>query len=273
MPDPYASIAEADPQVQERLADVLELRAADPQQRAMLDSYLAEIDFPQRAQVLEIGCGTGAVSRVLARRQGVGKVIGVDLGSIFLAKARELSSGFSNLQFEQADGRSLKYEDGVFDVVVMHTLLCHVPGPERTLAEAYRVLRPGGWLSIFDGDYVTTTVAIEDNDPLQSCAEAAIAWLVHDKWLFRRLPALIRSAGFQSARTRSHGYLETSNPSYMLTLVESGADFLSAAGRIGSDAATALKAEARRRADADQFFGHIAYVNLIARKPSRTNAA
>lgn len=267
MPDPYASIAEADRQIQERLAGVLELRAADPQQRAMLDSYLADISFPQGAQVLEIGCGTGAISRVLARRQGVGKVIGVDPGPIFLAKARELGSGISNLQFEQADGRSLKYKDGVFDVVVMHTLLCHVPGPERTLAEAYRVLRPGGWLSVFDGDYVTTTVAIGDNDPLQSCAEAAIAWLVHDRWLVRRLSALVRSTGFHNLRTQSHGYLETSNPSYMLTLIERGADFLVASGRLGADAAAALKFEGRRRADSGEFFGHIAYASLIARKP------
>ena len=267
MPDPYASIGEADPQLQERLAGVLELRAADPQQRAMLDSYLADISFPHGAQVLEIGCGTGAISRVLAHRKEVGKVTGVDLGAVFLAKARELSFGISNLQFEQADGRSLQYGDGVFDVVVMHTLLCHVPGPERTLAEAYRVLRPGGTLSLFDGDYATTTVAIEDHDPLQSCAKAAIAWLVHDQWLFRRLPALVRSAGFEHARTRSHGYLETSRPSYMLTLIERGADILSATGRLGSDTATALKLEAKRRADAGQFFGHIAYVSLIAQKP------
>lgn len=62
-------------------------------------------------------------------------------------------------------------------------------------------------------------------------------------------------------------YLETSNPSYMLTLIERGADFLVTSGRVGPDAAAALKVEARRRADSGQFFGHIAYASLIARKP------
>jgi len=78
MPDVYATIAEVEPALQECLAGILELRAADPQQRAMLDAYLSEIAFPARARVLEIGCGTGSVTRVLARRPGVAKVIGVD---------------------------------------------------------------------------------------------------------------------------------------------------------------------------------------------------
>jgi cyclopropane fatty-acyl-phospholipid synthase-like methyltransferase len=63
MPDVYAAIAEVDVATQERLAAILELRAADPQQRAMLDSYLSEVGFPPAARVLEIGCGTGAVTR------------------------------------------------------------------------------------------------------------------------------------------------------------------------------------------------------------------
>jgi hypothetical protein len=43
LPDVYATIAEIDVAVQERLADILELRAADPQQRAVVDSYLSEM--------------------------------------------------------------------------------------------------------------------------------------------------------------------------------------------------------------------------------------
>jgi hypothetical protein len=46
MPDVYTAIAEVDVATQERLAAILELRAADPQQRAILDAYLAEVEFP-----------------------------------------------------------------------------------------------------------------------------------------------------------------------------------------------------------------------------------
>jgi hypothetical protein len=55
MPDVYASIIEADPEFQRRLAEFIELRFADPRQQAMLRAYLSEIEFPQDAIVLEVG--------------------------------------------------------------------------------------------------------------------------------------------------------------------------------------------------------------------------
>ena len=136
------------------------------------------------------------------------------------------------------DGRDLPFDDSSFDAVVCHTALCHIPGPEGVLAEALRVTRPIGWLAVFDGDYATTTVAISDHDPLQALAlKAAIAALVHDRWLFRRLPTLIQAAGWQVVRTRSHGYVETAEAQYMLTLVDRGADALAAAGIISDETA------------------------------------
>jgi hypothetical protein len=91
---------------------------------------------------------------------------------------------------------------------------------------------------------------------------------VHDRWLGRRLPALVGGCGFEMERFRSHGFVETTEADYMLTIVDRGADILGASGHIGDDAASALKAEARRRVEAGQFFGHIAYVSLIARRSS-----
>ena len=53
----------------------------------------------------------------------------------------------------------------------------------------------------------------------------------------------------------------------MLTIIDRGADALAAAGHVGEPAAEALKAEARRRVTAGEFFGHIAYASLIATRP------
>lgn len=260
MSDVYATIETADEAVQERLADVLELRGADLQQRAMLEDYLADLMLPEGARVLEIGCGTGAIARVLAERPGIGEVIGIDPSPVFIDRARRVAAGIDNLWFSPGDGRELPFADASFDAVVCHTVLSHVPGPERVIAEALRVTAPGGALAIFDGDYATTTVATSEHDPLQACAEAAMAALVNDRFLVRRLPALVRDAGWDVVRTRSHGYIETADPGYMLTLVDRGAELV-AAGE-------ALKAEARRRIAAGTFFGHIAYASLIARRPS-----
>jgi hypothetical protein len=61
MPDVFAAIAHAPEPLLEMIAHVLELRASMPQQQEMQRTYLREIEFPEGAKVLEVGCGTGAV--------------------------------------------------------------------------------------------------------------------------------------------------------------------------------------------------------------------
>ena len=266
MPDVYATIQQQSREVVETIARAMEVRAASPQQRAMLDQYLSNIAFPDKATVLEIGCGTGPIAEVLAQWPGVAEVVGVDPSPVLLEKAREQRGTISNLAFREGDGRSLPFSDAEFDVVVLHTTLCHVPSPERVLAEAFRVLRSNGWLAVFDGDYETITVTTHPNDPLGPCIESFKESFINDIWLMRKLPALATSAGFRVVRFESHGYIESSEPTYLLTVIDRGVDRLVAPGVIGQELGTALKAEARRRAARGEFYGHIGYVSLLARK-------
>ena len=93
-----------------------------------------------------------------------------------------------------------------------------------------------------------------------------MAALVHDRFLVRRLPSLMRAAGWQFVRTHSHGYVETTDAQYMLTLIDRGADALVDRGTVTDGLAAQLKQEARRRVAAGVFFGHIAYASVIARR-------
>jgi ubiquinone/menaquinone biosynthesis C-methylase UbiE len=268
MPDIYTKVAEAPSQVLLGLMAALELRAADAQQRAMLQTYLIDAALPEGARVLEVGCGTGAVTRVLATWPGVGETIGVDPSPVFVARARELAAGLKTITFEEADGRLLPFATSTFDAVVFHTTLCHVPDPAVALREAVRVLRRGGCLVVFEGDYATATLATTAGDSLNMCADAFREYFVNDPWIVRRLPALVRAAGLKLERVRSYGYVEAPDPGFMLSSwVDLGADALVAAGRIGADVASALKAEARRRVASGEYFGHIAYMSVVARKP------
>lgn len=266
MPDIYANVTQVDPQLLARIGEVMEARAADPAQRAMLQSYLSEIELPPAASVLEIGCGTGAVARTLARWPGVSSVLGCDPSEVFLARARVLAAHLPNLSFRGGDGRQLDVPSASLDAVVLHTTLCHVPEPERVLAEAARVLRRGGWLAVFDGDYATATVAVAAGDPLQSCVEVFRESFVHDPWIVRRLPQLLEAAGFRAQRLRSHGYVEALEGGHLLSWVERGADVLLGSGRIGVELAAALKAEAQRRSRERQWFAHVAYGSILGRK-------
>jgi hypothetical protein len=136
------------------------------------------------------------------------------------------------------------------------------------LREAVRVMRPGACLAVFEGDYATATLAIGPDDPLEVFAEAFREGSVHDPWLVRRLPALLKAAGLQGIHVRSYGYVEAPEPGWMLpSFVEYGAEALVASGRVGAEEAAALKAEARRRVESGEYFGHIAYMSCVARKP------
>ncbi len=276
MPDVFANITSVPDGMLEVIANVLETRAAIPSQQEMLRDYLSEIAFPENAEVLEVGCGTGPACRVLADWPNVAKVVGVDPSPALLNKARALSmgiaggitGGIAEIEFEEGDGKSLRFDDASFDVVILHTILTHVPEPDAILAEAYRVLKSGGSLGLCDGDFSTATLQTGPNDPLEACTGAFVEGFVNDKWLVRRMSALAQAAGFKVQPIRSYGLIETITPGLTMSWVDRGADALSAQGRIGSELAEALKAEGRRRAETGSFFGYMAYAALTAHKPA-----
>lgn len=97
-------------------------------------------------EVVEIGCGLGRVTRVLAARAR--HVHALDVSGEMLARARELNPGLANVTWSRNDGRTLAgLADASADAVFSHVVLQHVPDPAITYAyvtEIGRVLRPGG---------------------------------------------------------------------------------------------------------------------------------
>jgi len=266
MPDPYASIANIDESIQERLGNVLELRGADPRQKEIMESYLTSLDLAENTNVLEIGCGTGVISRYLSSIDTVESVTGIDPSPVFIEKATELGRNIPGLTFSTGDARSLDFGDELFELVVFHTTLCHVPSPEIVLKEACRVLRPGGVLAIFDGDYASASVAIDKHDPPQVVLDKMVSNFVENIWLTRQLPMVLTKLGLVLKDFRSHGYTAVSDPSYMLTLIDRGVEMMVDSGVIGSSQGEAIQSEAKRRVESGEFFGQISYISAIAQK-------
>lgn len=91
-------------------------------------------------RLLDIGTGTGVVAAAAARQLGA-SVIGVDFSETMLAEARRSVRG---VDFRTASADALPFDDGSFDAVVANVVLHHLGRPEAALAEAHRVLLPGG---------------------------------------------------------------------------------------------------------------------------------
>ena len=241
-------------------------RAAAPARRAILDDYLAALPFPQGARVLEIGCGSGPVTRVLAGRLGGAAAVGIDPSAGFIARARALGAGHPNLAFLRGDGHAPPFGDATFDAVVFHTMLLHLADPPRALAAAQRLLRPGGYLSVLDPDVQATSFAVADHDPLQAMYTAAIPGSFRHPWLARRLPGLLGAAGFAVERVRNYGTIETRDEAGALAFVDASADAAADAVGFGAELAAAFKAEARRRLAAGTFVREGSSISVIARK-------
>ena len=105
--DPWMQVRALPEDALAALANVLEVRAAEPAQERIRQSVMADalIGAPAEASVCEVGCGTGAVSRYIASLPSVGRVIGVDPSPRFLERARQI--GGESVEYVTGDGAAL----------------------------------------------------------------------------------------------------------------------------------------------------------------------
>ena len=101
-------------------------------------------------RALDIGTGTGRLLELLAPRLSAGLGVDASRAMLALARARLARPGFSHCAVRLADMYRLPLPDGGFDIVLMHMVLHHAEDPAAALAEAARVLRPGGRLVVVD---------------------------------------------------------------------------------------------------------------------------
>ena len=103
-------------------------------------------------ELLDCGCGPGAITMGLAAWASHGRVVGVDIGEAQLKAARRSAAerGIGNVEFRQASVFELPFPDKSFDVVFSQAMFCHIPNHAVALAEIHRVLKPGGWVAIRD---------------------------------------------------------------------------------------------------------------------------
>lgn len=128
-------------------------------ENALRNPWLAKT-IPPQSKVLDIGCGAGFLTNFLARLGHT--VYGVDLSSKSLDVARSQDSTGS-VHYQVGNGTTLCFEDNSFDVVAAMDLLEHVEDPEKVVAEATRVLKPGGlfFFHTFNRNFLSWLIIIK----------------------------------------------------------------------------------------------------------------
>jgi demethylmenaquinone methyltransferase/2-methoxy-6-polyprenyl-1,4-benzoquinol methylase len=103
------------------------------------------------ARALDLCCGTGDLTRLLARRVGrQGQVIGLDFAAAPLAIAQQRSLGYPQIQWVQGDALAVPYGDRTFAAITMGYGLRNVASIPQALREMYRLLQPQGQIAILE---------------------------------------------------------------------------------------------------------------------------
>jgi ubiquinone/menaquinone biosynthesis C-methylase UbiE len=254
----------------EALAGRFEARGKNPQFAGMLDQYLDAMNVEAAGSVLDMGCGTGLAARAIAGRPGFsGQVTGVDLSPYLVAVAERLAGeeGISErTEFQVGDTSKVEAPDATFDAVVAHTLLSHVEDPAGVVNEAARVLRPGGMLGIFDGDYASLT--FEHPDPARAKAydEALVSAVVTNPRVMRQMPRLLKEAGLELVACFPHVLAEVGQAAFWSSAIEAYRRLIPRAGVMDEAAADAWAAALRESSDRGVFFGSSNYYAYVARR-------
>ncbi len=122
-------------------------RITEPKTERLLDEWL-QSKLGAGDSVIELGCGTGRYTTVIAKT--VAQVVAGDQSPAMLLEAQKKTANFKNVSVQREDCFGTTFPDTSFDVVFMGTLLHIVQLPERAVAEARRLLKPGGRLLAID---------------------------------------------------------------------------------------------------------------------------
>ncbi len=152
------------------------------------------------ADLLDVGCGPGTITRDLARAVAPGRVVGIDAAPSVVAEARERAGDVPGIAFDVGDLFALPYADDTFDVVHAHQVLQHVADPVLALVELRRVCRPGGLVAARDSDYPAFAYAPIDPEMVRAVAAyGELTRVNRTHWdAGRRLLGWSHAAGFDT---------------------------------------------------------------------------
>ena len=176
-----------------------------------------DIRFPAGAKVLEAGCGTGAQTVILAQNNPAAQFTSVDIseGSLQKAAAAVAAKQITNVKFAQQDIYETDFADESFDHLFCCFVLEHLADPELALTRLKRVLKPGGTITVIEGDHGSFFChPFSDNI---AAAVDCLVWLQRQKGgdalIGRRLYPLLSSSGFDQVEVRPRTvYADTSRP-------------------------------------------------------------
>jgi ubiquinone/menaquinone biosynthesis C-methylase UbiE len=261
------------PRENERLAD---------QAGTLVDLLHADTAYPNGSLVLEAGCGVGAQTVTLAEQSPGARFTSVDISADSVAEAarRVERAGLTNVEFRQADIFAPPFTAESFDHVFVCFVLEHLARPADALANLERLLRPGGTMTVIEGDHGSAYF-----HPDSAAAHAAIQCQVMlqreaggNAEIGQQLYPLMADAGFDSVRVSPRMvYVDSSRPDLVdgftkktfTAMIEGVRESAIEAGLIEPEAFEAGVRALRRTAEADGVFCYTFFMGVGTKRAQR----
>lgn len=268
--DPYRKTDTLDDSLLKVLVTRLEARGKHPYFMKILQEYLDAMHIDEAQKVLDMGCGTGVASRFIAHRPAfAGRITGIDLSPYLTQVAEHLAieEGVAErVEFRAGDTRSLDFSDGIFDAVVAHTLVSHVDDPLATLMEAARVVKPGGIVGIFDGDYASTAFGHEDSAKSLTYDEAIINAVVTNPRVMRQMPRMLQAARLELVAAFPHIIVDIGKADFWQPAIALFRQLIPTAGTMTEIEANTLVDGLLSASKEDVFFGATNFYSYVAKR-------
>ncbi len=255
------------------------------QAATLVDLLHHDTSFPPGSRVLEAGCGNGAQTVTIARNSPGAYIVSVDISaeSLAEAEARMEAAGLSNVEFQQGDIFSLPFAPASFDHIFVCFVLEHLARPVEALEALGRLLRPGGTMTVIEGDHGSAYF-----HPDSEAARAAISCQIQlqreaggNALIGRELYPLLRDAGFENVAVSPRMvYVDSSRPHLVdgftrktfTAMIEGVRDTAVAGGLIDARTFDAGIQALYRTAEADGVFCYT-FFKAVGTKPARAAAA
>ncbi len=211
-------------------------------------------------RVVDVGCGTGRAVAEMKELQM--EATGVDVSEQMISAARRR---YPEGDFRVGGAGALPFENGSLDRYRAERLYQHLDDPAAAIAEAQRVLASGGRIVLVDQDWDSAMVDSDDMETTRRLLRA-FSDSIANRWMGRRLRALLLDAGFEDVAVEINTWVRTEEaplraffPSAARAAVDSGA--------LSQAEADAWLAEQERRLGADRLFFAIPLFLASGRKP------
>ena len=174
----------------------IEANYLTPEVVAQRREIMRRLELKPGEQVIDIGAGPCLLTEEMARAVGpAGRVVGIDLSNEMLSMGRARCTGLAWVELGEADAVSLPFPKATFDAAVASQVYEYVGDLARALAEARRVLRPGGRLLVLDTDWDSIVWNTSDRPRTTRMLTAWKEHVIHPH-LPRTLARRLKEAGF-----------------------------------------------------------------------------